>query len=525
LLSIDHIRFRSCCHYLNDQSHQRHDIGTRSRISILPGKAAINFERIASSLHPYHIYYSLRPTHKSASNHIWKQLTSLRRLTLEGEYDGSYILSTLTSLTWLRIDSFSPQIRCCTNLLDLAIPLRSLSDYRYLPSSLTCLNLQLVDAQWSFDDESIMGMHNHLLDLSSLELDIGYATKFLKKGALSSLSQLSSLTKLRVISRGLGELSLDGFVHVGTVLSTPSQLARIHSCILKLIMAKSIGIKNFTVHAYSTKSLAPSIPISFPSLTHLDLAMYDGICTPTTMSHLMSLKSLTDLHLTVHYCVDLKEALITLQPLALILTKLLVWCKERTSACASYNHNNDYQMLSYLLPFRSLTELSILTSGSTLAFDITGSFIGHHWPNLANRSIQLSVIHVVRFLREFMSLTTSAPLPPLPPSNTMDTSSPNTENDNDSFFGLKVKNMSHHHLGEFLEDMEAHSLLIQSSKLSSEPFRISTPMNVRRPTISLECMIRFGEGNEQIQSLERDMNILVKSRNYINMLSFIFTPY
>jgi hypothetical protein len=71
--------------------------------------------------------------------------------------------------------------------LTLTTPLPLLTDYRYIPSSLTRLELQLGnDVKWSFDNENGTEMGRHLPHLIDLELEIGSnAKQWLKNGALS----------------------------------------------------------------------------------------------------------------------------------------------------------------------------------------------------------------------------------------------------------------------------------------------------------------------------------------------------
>jgi hypothetical protein len=190
---IDHISFRRCCHYLSDQSHQRNDIGPRSTFDI---KTKANFERIAS-MHPYSIYLPREVDFGSSTNSvIWSRITSLRHLRLGYDCDPLPILATQTGLISLDIRKFCTVIRDCTNLLDLTTPLPTLSAYRYIPTSLTKLELLLYKTKWSFDDDTVNGMNNHFPHLVTLGLIIEEDTPFIKAGALSSLSRWSSLTKL-----------------------------------------------------------------------------------------------------------------------------------------------------------------------------------------------------------------------------------------------------------------------------------------------------------------------------------------
>jgi hypothetical protein len=224
---VDHISFRSSCQYLNDQSHQRNDIGPRSTFWISTTKDVNNFERIAS-LHPSDIYYSLAPLHphkmyyeRDHASLNWSRITSLRRLIVASYCDASPILTTQTGLTSLTLLLFTPQIRYCTNLLELATPLPSVTDYRSLPTSLTKLDLALGEVKWSFNDDNVIEMMHHFPHLTDIGLDIGSrAPQFLKAGTLSSLSRWSSLTKLTITHAftGAGSLSLDGLnglVHNG----------------------------------------------------------------------------------------------------------------------------------------------------------------------------------------------------------------------------------------------------------------------------------------------------------------------
>jgi hypothetical protein len=174
----------------------------------------INFERIAS-MHPYSISYFIgRHQEGRETNDIWSRITSLRQLHLGRHCDASHILRTQTGLTSLDILAFSPHIRHCTNLLDLTIPLLLISDYKYIPSSVTTLELRLGNnVKWSFDDENIMWM-NHLPHLTVLKLGLG--NQYEKAGALSSLSRWSSLTELTLGPDSESDSpSLEGLIHNG----------------------------------------------------------------------------------------------------------------------------------------------------------------------------------------------------------------------------------------------------------------------------------------------------------------------
>jgi hypothetical protein len=145
-----------------------------------------------------------------ATPRIWLRIPGLRRLTLTTLNDTSHILSTQTGLTWLQLKAFSPHIQYCTNLLELTIPLPSLSNYHYLPSSLTRLGLRLDHAK---EDDNFIDMIKPLPRVASLKLEIGMDAKHVAKaGALSSLSRWSSLTKLTIRSGYMiGTPSLEGW--------------------------------------------------------------------------------------------------------------------------------------------------------------------------------------------------------------------------------------------------------------------------------------------------------------------------
>jgi hypothetical protein len=190
---------------------------------------------------------------------------------------------------------------------------------------------------------------------------------------------------------------------------------------------------------------------------------------------------------------------------------------KHTTNGGGNNTNHSYQLSSYLLPFRSLTYLylqlstiiAISDSKSKRYFmEITGSFIGQHW-NKLDRSIELCVtpLDFVRLIHELISLSSSSSTTALPVSS--------IENNHLSF-DVKLRNPSLDELNELLNHMESSSLLIPFSTSSSTT---STPF----PTISIECELRYNKGPAEVlrvQSLERDMNNRIKSRNYINMSSF-----
>jgi hypothetical protein len=217
---IDHIRFRSCCHYLNDQSHQRNDIGPRSIFHIKSREDVNNFERIAS-LHPYSIHYSFHNPliDLSSMNVIWKRITSLYELNWTSQADISRILITQQYLPSFSTSSrnFNSNIQFCTNLLEITLRLRLLDYYKYLPSSLITLNLLIgKDIEWSFDDDTIIAMMNRVPDLIELTLtfEADAPPQFGKAGALSSISRWSSLTKLSIDTHVA--ISFDGLIHNGS---------------------------------------------------------------------------------------------------------------------------------------------------------------------------------------------------------------------------------------------------------------------------------------------------------------------
>jgi hypothetical protein len=289
--------------------------------------------------------------------------------------------------------------------------------------------------------------------------------------------------------------------------------------------------------------LISTIPISFPSLTHLDLST-NSACVPNAISPLLLLKSLTDLQLTIYECTP-KVDLIALQPLASVLTKLSLHieskdasiigdskktstncaeCDDKAAPCQGHhniNDNNDLRMMSdWLLPFRSLTDMSIAIQlplddpVERSFFTIKGSFIHQHWSKLDHGTIQLhGSLNLVNMFRDFVS--TPSPLPPHGPAMISSNDSSNDVNETSSlFFGIKwVKGSSLDQLPLFLEHMENASLLIPSS--SSSPTSAISLVSPQRhtciPTISLECVLEKGERQELYNR--------IKSHKYIN------TPY
>jgi hypothetical protein len=307
-------------------------------------------------------------------------------------------------------------------------------------------------------------------------------------------------------------------------------------------------MKSFQWYSSCVPSMISSISISFPSLTHLTLRM--DPFTPSTTSHLLLLKSLTDLQLTIRGCVEPKPVLMALQPLASVLTKIILYIE---SADASINKNIRYafterDQLSYLLPFRSLTYLSInvptLSTRTSTCFsmEITSSFIRQYWNKLDRGSIQFyaSQFDFVRLFRELLSVTTQTTLSTsvtsamVSSNNKSDIDSSNSVKDMMSYdnksllFGITLLNASSvRELNWLLEEMENSSLLIPSSSPSSTSastfLPISSPPTCVHciPTISFQCRLRNREKNTtRAQSLGRDMTDRVKSRGYINMLSF-----
>jgi hypothetical protein len=244
-------------------------------------------------------------------------------------------------------------------------------------------------------------------------------------------------------------------------------------------------------------------------------------CEPTTISRLQSLKSLTDLQLTIVNRCDPKPLLISLQPFASVLTHLDLISLGRTDNTA------DAYPISYLLPFRSLTKLLISISNSRKYFHVslTGPFISKQWSKLAQGSIDLTVnlLDLVPFLRELISLASSST-----PSLLTSLTSSSSENDrkqheNDSLlFGIRfaMDQLTLNNLNEFLLQMEDASLLIPSSSSSTITTSSPTSISVDLPKISIECMLGYRKEEVEVLKDRCDMIDRVKSRHYINMSSF-----
>jgi hypothetical protein len=293
-----------------------------------------------------------------------------------------------------------------------------------------------------------------------------------------------------------------------------------------------IGIKSFRLDNLGPSSALSPVAKSFPSLTHLEITLYTAM--PSTISQLMTLRLLTDLRL---YCFNFQLGSFTaLQPLAHVLSYLYL-------DIASV----DDCQLSYLLPFRALTSLQLYISPprsttSLYSMHITSAFLREHWDKLEKQAIQLtaSVASLVRVLGQLISLST----PPLSqsPSRVLATSGAiasshtngsdnNGENDtidgkkNSLVFGLRLSNITLDDLNKFFAHMELSSLFIPSPSLSSTPLS-SSKSYPRTPTISLECILRYGRGEVEalrIQSLERDMYEQFKLRGYTNV-SCVIVP-
>jgi hypothetical protein len=254
--------------------------------------------------------------------------------------------------------------------------------------------------------------------------------------------------------------------------------------------------------------MVASITLSFPSLTHLVLTIAQNACVPA-ISHLVLLKSLTDLRLTINKC-EPKRDLMALQPLAPVLTQLTLYLESLDNN----NDNNGYQTMLYLLPFQSLTYLCLLIASKPdikgYWMKMTGSFINQHWNKLDYPSISVSATQVdlISLLRESITLS----------------SSPTLGDNNDSLsLGIKLYLHSLVEVDQFLARMENASLLISSSSsspssssslLSSTTTSSSSMHPIRIPRISLQCLVY--DTSQSSQPLERDMNDRIKSRNYIN---------
>jgi hypothetical protein len=258
--------------------------------------------------------------------------------------------------------------------------------------------------------------------------------------------------------------------------------------------------------------------------------MNQDICTPTTMSHLLSLKSLTDLQLPIAS----NAVLVVLQPLASVLTQLGLHLKKPPSSNESSlsidgnkddgsNNSNNGTQMSYLLPFRSLNRLSVWTRplASTYRVDITSPFIVRHWNKLDKQYIQLNATtkNLVPLIHSFLSLSLTSTLT----SSRLNNNSIDDGSEKERAASrIRLWNLSFDEFNKLLEHMTDASLLIPSSVFSI-PSR-STYV----PTISLECRIGYGNGEVEalrIQSLERDMNNIIKSYDYTNLSSFTIHTY
>jgi hypothetical protein len=183
------------------------------------------------------------------------------------------------------------------------------------------------------------------------------------------------------------------------------------------------------------------------------------------------------------------------------------------------DNNGKDEYMSYLLPFRSLTSLSILvnyaSSTQIMSGELTGPFI--HWKKLAERRIYLEAepLHLVHLIREFISSTLLLQSTASMGLDHGHQDSGQLNNDKDSSFNIKLfRPLSLDDLNELLEHMENASLLIPSSVPSKTT-------RTRLPKISLEYPLYYNRGLEAAFNIQsRDMKNRVKSRGYINMSSF-----
>jgi hypothetical protein len=277
-------------------------------------------------------------------------------------------------------------------------------------------------------------------------------------------------------------------------------------------------------------------------LTHLPIIMDHDVCTSITTSHLLSLKSLTDLQLTISKCEEPKVTLIALHPLASVITQLTLLIESASviDDC-TFNRDDSCQLPGLLLPFRSLTYLYFnIPSSSTFGYgypdmrsysiEITSSFIRQHWNKLEKQLIHFSAtsFNSMCLFHKFLSLSSSTTLPL---TSTSSGSENNSKEKDASLFGIKLRNVSSaNEFDGFLEDMENALLLIPSSGSPSTIPLLISPHSPPKPIllpyigvpiISLEVIIWYSELG--IASLEY-MHNRIKSRNYINMSSFTIHP-
>jgi hypothetical protein len=199
-----------------------------------------------------------------------------------------------------------------------------------------------------------------------------------------------------------------------------------------------VGLTSFRLdRPLASPLVLSSLATSMPSLTRLELMIDERSCESHHLLHLISLKSLTDLHLTISRCIVNHLRVLSLVSHALTRLCILDLDTRPTSRMTTISDGGDQKIksdneiqdllcqkwLTYLLPLRLLihTVISINRSVTTakwvvdsLATDpftihIRTRFISSIWSQFNARPFQLrcSAHEFPRLLRTLLSLSSS----------------------------------------------------------------------------------------------------------------------
>jgi hypothetical protein len=238
----DHLMFRSCCLYLNHQSHHRHDIGPLySHFDIINCTNVNRFAAIAR-LRPYSIRYiysgTLMQTREAllaiqAMNTVWSSITTLRQLDSGYSYTlNDEILLTQTRLTLLKMDSILYSVQYLIHLASLSVRQLRFTDFIYLPTSLTHLNVGAVP-RWTWFDEGAINMVTRLRNLRSLHIGIcPHREEKDMTGELQAFNRWASLQQLELTWMSYEYAHrLQGVYHTGSAYPHPPHITHSHPSI------------------------------------------------------------------------------------------------------------------------------------------------------------------------------------------------------------------------------------------------------------------------------------------------------
>jgi hypothetical protein len=203
----DHVLFRRSCHYLYNQSSNRHDVGPlygRYTVTILD---LPHYYPAIAKLRPYSLYH-LVPGGNTDAELLLSSITTLRELYTA--HIPADVLATQTGLTLLHCARLQPPTSTLVHLKELNIRDRfQLTDYHFIPPSVTSLKLPSVSPL----DDAFALMMQHLPQVESFNMIINEEQQMDKE--LLPLSQWHSLKSLELRNTDIVPTIFDELVHPG----------------------------------------------------------------------------------------------------------------------------------------------------------------------------------------------------------------------------------------------------------------------------------------------------------------------